>query len=698
MKKEDRKEAKNKRIAIIGSGPNAFGFLIGLLKKIEESPYHKAMAQSLSINIFEKSSIIGAGFPYDETMVDPEHLLNVKTKSPSVPDREDPSMANTESFLRWLSENKEKIEEKITQIFEDRLAKKFRQQFGKEYDRDSKYEGREQALCEHYDKLLESFKKRYLNFEHALAFHPRILYGLYQVVLFDELVQKLEKHGVKITKHPNTEVAGLDKDLNLKYVTEDDNKKVRIEKEEKFDKVIIASGRFYEEQKDAAPNYIQKPWPALILKERVESLIDEQIKKRKASGDEDKIIRIAIEGSRLSAIDVAKTIFQDGIFEETKTGKLVFKPYEREDGYKIQIDMVSRTGVLQAVESSVADAQRIKEFKITAEDVGALKPDENGKIHLWQIIKLVTQKLLTACEKLGVEAPKEVQETLGLITEQEKHQVFDYKELIGFLGKVSSTSGNPIDQLRQNLSDAKAEKLNFYQIFQEIFKPVDSLISYDKLPLHERIFYREFMQSRALTQLVRMPPQSAQELIALSEAGVLNFIRMGKDIQRSTADNGKVLFSSQEQQRSYDIAISSRGNPTDMRKNPSPLFHSMIENGIISSSDFQIGNQEQFEKFQASLIEAFGIAHVKAITEKIEHRADGHYCYQVGNLDLKERHPVDETGSIHNDIIILNKTSGIGTAIQDSIKAAEAMFLSLNHDIHPTSSKLVQQETKLEKS
>ncbi len=60
---------REKNIALIGSGPNGTGFVRGLVnnlkEKLQSGEITTEQLQQWHLHIFEKSTLIGPGFPYD---------------------------------------------------------------------------------------------------------------------------------------------------------------------------------------------------------------------------------------------------------------------------------------------------------------------------------------------------------------------------------------------------------------------------------------------------------------------------------------------------------------------------------------------------------------------------------------------------------------------------------------------------------
>jgi hypothetical protein len=388
------------KIALVGTGPAGLGFLKGFLEGgIENSKGEfeqkfatlaEEEAKNLEIHVFEKSLLMGAGLPYDESMTDPEHLLNIATNTSYINRFYQPK------FHEWAKENQDKIKEKFQRIYDQRLAEKI-----------EKFPNKKEELEEHYKKIWQNIEKRYLNLENGLNFHPRIIYGIYGMEIFENFIEKLREKGFNIVLHPDTEVTFLNDSLNLGFEQEGvETKSI------KFDQVVIASGKWQNPGRIESDRYLAEISPAEEMREKIEKMIAEE----KAKGN--KKIRIAVEGASLSAVDVVKTIFRDGVAteeeakqeleEESKSQrnkKLKFTSLNLDD-VEITVDVVSREGIFRGIRANygfLAKEDLPENCQLTQKKIDELSKDENGKIHLWQVVSLAISSIENSYRFFGEE-------------------------------------------------------------------------------------------------------------------------------------------------------------------------------------------------------------------------------------------------------------------------------------------------------
>lgn len=339
-----------KKFAIIGLGQAGLGGLLGFAELAESGQLSPADFEE--IHVFDEAAILGAGLPYNPSMTDPEHILNGEIGH---------FFPYTQEFTDWINSivtsgddkkiaNREKISNHFKKIFEDRLKEKFLKFFGVEYKEENRpqYQDVQKELCEDYDNIWQGFQRRYLNIgeedlKKMQEFYPRTLAGMFAIMKFEEAVQTLEHKGFKIVRHPKTTVTSVTKSADQKLVIEFNNEKLEVDNAAISESAIAKKRMIWQSDR-----YIESIWPIAGTKSKIAKIIAEEIAKRKEAGNENKEITIVIEGKRLSAVDVVKTIFQDGVLTQNQDGSLSFAPSQYND-YKVKVIMMSRSPTMHKV-------------------------------------------------------------------------------------------------------------------------------------------------------------------------------------------------------------------------------------------------------------------------------------------------------------------------------------------------------------
>jgi uncharacterized NAD(P)/FAD-binding protein YdhS len=584
-----------KEVAIVGSGSSVIGYLDALRKKLQTEKH-----QGLKITVFEKSQIAGSGLPYDKTMTSAEHLFNSQSVSTIVPivTLKGVDQVDRMAFFEWLKEGETKayLRKEFENIFFERFKKAYRNKFGS-FDEDgflgkniftADFEEsdfyKENAAKEGFVEMLQYHRTKFENYAKKIeadardthGFLPRIVYGFYSKVLFDYQVAKLRELGVEVEVRCGCEVA-LVKQVGEKILVQEKD----ADSAQVFDHCFVSTGLWQQEESPYKnPNYVHNIWPA----SHVEELIAGEIKKAKAEGRAS--ISIGILGASLSAYDMFRTCFKDGMVV---------------DGVAIHVDMCSRNGRFQRVKDSfnwlgdcltrhmpkalanVMNARGLeykegpaKDFyanlasnisNLMRQEMDKNLPQEN-QIHLYQVLAVFLEVLSAAYENNKDEAAALKINDLRLKLLENKD---NYKETISLFKSLE------IDQFEQLASDLKF--FDGDNIFLNIFNLFDTSAKYfDYLPDDEQLFFRKFAREFLGPTWAAMPPETAQDLLEKHKAGHLELRKLGRAGKLEVPDEGQMaIFDSQGAVVKYDIAINAASAKLKTQTT-STLYQSISEN------------------------------------------------------------------------------------------------------------------------
>ncbi len=528
-----------------------------------------------SLHIFDTSEIFGAGLPYDPTTTDIEHLFNITTGAPV--------LAN---FFAWIKENKDVIRSNIKQIWQARLEKKFFHRFGEQYDENKydQYQGEQKALCDHYNTIWQSFETRYLDLDKGEKFHPRILCGMHNAIIFEENLKYLEGLGIKVIRHPKTEVTSLEKLTDGKLKLGFDGSEDLVVSD-----CILATGTWPNKPRSQSNRYLSEIWPVQNLRKNIDKIIAEEIAQRAAEGNPNREIRIAIEGSSLSAIDVLKTIYQDGKFTTDESGNISFVASEQ-DGFTIKVDMVSRSGLMQKVKPKQNFIEQFRDPQTKRlrvpdgifvgqemiKDIAEAK-DQDGKIRLWQVMIMIARAVelgyktfdnadgnkkadaardalikvidcIAKDENATKNSPEAIKDFLDHLDGDAKTQMQAIKKFFGLeldganyeaiFKEISQAVfvGTPIDRLKSDLHDAEFGDVGGYLVWLNVYRQIDDLTLLPFLTEEEEIFRFQILDRLNASIINGMPIQSAKELVAVYESGAFDSIALGSDVKKLFID------------------------------------------------------------------------------------------------------------------------------------------------------------------
>lgn len=725
-------------IAIIGSGPSAQGFMRGLISKLNELKQTGQISEeeirNYHIDIFDLSRNIGYGGPYDPALTGAEHLFNGRTVSAF-------NLDSNDSFFQWLQDpaNQESINQKFNQIFCDRFEAKFALLFPHETYDPSLFNGKrvldvgfkdqpEYArlydrlgepfgnLCDHYIEDHKDIQARYLKYAGEAAkgaFLPRLAYGIFLKDLFDKTVQELKEivGEENVQLRPQTRVEGLDADSNL--IFEKDGERGG----HKYDIIGAGTGRWQRDYNKAdlksereAPLYKANAWPISEVEAEVMDVI------KRAKEENKPQVRIAIEGSSLTSIDMAKTLLHNcaaGRFEEASNGELTFIP-NPDLGVEVRVDLISRNGLMSLVRGNFAwlphqvgeyyvdaikqvaqekgiDFSRFDHVQFTQEDnqVNKTGPDHklmnhhllqeyakqsgDPQVKLSQIFECFCEIGAACYQQAGKDFVKRGQgENVELMLKKSDDMkraaqfVRDNKDnypaiIEGYMG----LRANLFTTLQSDLNDAVIGDIDGKSIFEIVNKHfVGSTMSLPLLP-EEQLLVKKY-DAIAMSLDAPMPPESARELLAMNKAGVLGSTRIGynksmvPDLREGTVAWGD---------NKYDYAVNCTGTRLNFDTTRDTLYQSLTakydipSDRIILTPEQYSAMRERAQNYQIDdLIGRF-------------RETDGYYVYNHGESGMAALHLTPKNPEANEPKIILSRDLvAVSYAAKSAQKAIEKVL------------------------
>jgi hypothetical protein len=187
-----------------------------------------------------------------------------------------------------LDANKTQVKDKFAKIHRQRLEEKFEERFGIKFPGTSEEE--QQELKYDYSDIQKSIEKRYLNFDEGVKYHPRILIGVRNILLFEDAVCEIKNLGVEVNEHPQTEVISLEKienhpssQVKIGYKNASDQLAIFAD----FSDIVMSTGR-WRLQDEPKSKYVSEVWPIEEFKVNLLKIIREEIVQRKESEGKDR--------------------------------------------------------------------------------------------------------------------------------------------------------------------------------------------------------------------------------------------------------------------------------------------------------------------------------------------------------------------------------------------------------------------------
>ena len=438
---------------------------------------------------------------------------------------------------------------------------------------------------------------------------PRLFFGSYLSAQFDILLEHAKEQKINTNLHFECEVEDIiDKpEFNETWVSIPNLEII------KFDTVVICTGHKWPMiHEGKVPGYFDAPYPPAKLNLHLNH-------------------EVAIRGSSLTAIDAIRTIARNnGTFIKIEDKNLIYEPFEHSLNFKII--MHSRNGMLPAVRFHLEDSHLSNDSLLSEEEIAAHIRQNDGFLSLDYVFekdfKAIFQdkdpEFYAKIREMKIEdfvtAMMELRERLDPFTLLEaeyeqaaksikRKETIYWKEMLGVL---SFAMNYPAKYL-------SAEDM---QRLQNTLIPLISIV------------------------IAYVPQSSCEELLALNNAGVLEIISVGDDIEVVPEyEKGGATYhysseAGQKQSTYYETFIDCVGQ-LHLSYAQFP-FKSMLANKTISAARIRFRSEEQ------------GRIALESGHKNVEQETDGTYYLNVSGIAINDSFQVlDQYGAYSERIYIM---------------------------------------------
>jgi uncharacterized NAD(P)/FAD-binding protein YdhS len=473
---------------IIGGGLTGTSMLCQFVEALQAGLLKKKRdLSSIEIHIIEKKQVFGPGFPHSDQNAMPFHLINMCARDMSI------LVSKPNDFQSWADRHHHPMTKRFSEVMETG---------GKRLSSD--------AECRHY---------------------PRPTMGEYLKARFRQAVSKAESMGIRVRLFPGHEVVNLWEKANSRVQIKVLNLESGREMALLANRVLLATGHWFVERNDQ--RYFASPWPAGFLQARI---------------PED--AKVAIIGTSLSAIDAVLTLTAKGIFSETASGELRYRPTEKSR----HLTLYSRKGLFPAVR-------------------GRRGPYKNRFLTPEKIQVLIHQKKELALEDIFALLSMDLKEAYG--------HPFPWKG-------VTDPERTPAERLQKHIHDARHGdgphgELIWQTVLQQVFPMVREL--YLALPRKERMRFGRDFSTLFFTHAAPMPMVNALKLKALMQSGILR-VRQLLESPSFKMKGGHFCFvykgpNSEKLTDTHPFLVDARGQSRFYNRNPQALATNLLKSGTV---------------------------------------------------------------------------------------------------------------------
>jgi uncharacterized NAD(P)/FAD-binding protein YdhS len=360
----------------------------------------------------------------------------------------------------------------------------------------------------------------------------RLKLGSYFEKEFEDIIEQI-RVTCEVTLHKNTDVTGITYHSGLEqfsvFTTRQQHSEIRTSK------LVVATGHTWEDNKlTRDDDIIPCPWP-------IENL---EVKSRGSFG---------VIGTGLTAIDTILHIaFSNGCFQRDYTGEL---RYRRSLNAKFSIYMMSRKGLLPGTRFYFEYHRISPNLYVTEDEAIAWVDLHDGQLPL----DLLFQEIFL--RNLADVAP----DLHGHVHQMSVEEFVDEMMIV-------KRSECEFEELQKNLGLSLLSLADRRSIaWRELFDDFCYMVSYysEFLTYADRIRFKQTIYP--LLQLIvgYLPTVTAERLLAMRKAGVLEIIRLGSSYKlRKSTSGWSVDTPNLAQQLSLDYIVDCRGQKDLERNKP----------------------------------------------------------------------------------------------------------------------------------
>jgi hypothetical protein len=335
---------------------------------------------------------------------------------------------------------------------------------------------------------------------------PRLLFGAYLAAQFDLLLVKAEDLGLATVVHYGSKVIDI--------IDSADEQTVKVEVEgngiKEFDFVIICTGHKWPEKYEGeVTGYFDSPYPPSKLRKKLNH-------------------PVAIKGSSLTAIDAIRTLSRsNGHYNTNSDGKMSYTPAP--DSPDFRVVMHSRSGLLPVIRFHLEEPLLSTDSLLTPEELAKNMAENDGFLSL----DFVFEKDFK--EQFIEKDPRFYQFIKALSVEEFVGKMMDMREKI-----------EPFKLFAREYQEAersidRQESIHWKEMLAVLSFAMNYPAKY--LSAEDRLRLQKVLMPLISIVIAFVPQSSAQELMALHDAGRLDIISVGDDSEVEAIRTGGVHYT-----------------------------------------------------------------------------------------------------------------------------------------------------------
>lgn len=443
---------------------------------------------------------------------------------------------------------------------------------------------------------------------------PRLLFGQYLEDQFRLLLKSGAEAGIKTRLHLDSPVT------DIVDFAESNQVGIQIEGKETelFDLAIICSGHNWPSGPEGSvKGYFSSPYPPSKLR----CVFNHPV---------------ALRGSSLTAIDAIRTLARaNGRFETGEDGKVVFHPAKESPGFRLNVH--SRNGLLPAIRFHLEDPLVSKTTMLTKKQIWEHIHANDGFLSLDYMFEKNFKENLKERDPDFYEHIKEM----------------DIETFVDAMMALRERL-DPIQLFRAEYAEAEKSLRRKESVhWKEMLVVLSYAMNYPAkyLSAEDMIRYQRTLAPLISIVIASAPQASCQELLALSDAGLLEVIEAGNDSAVEPRKEGGVVYtyrdeSGKECQQEYDTFVDCIGQPR-LSWDQLP-FPSLVREQIVSQAYIRFQSPKE------------GRRYLEEGEEPVVRYPSGEYYLKVPGLGINDYFQVLDQFGVPNQRIYMMAVPYIG--------------------------------------
>jgi uncharacterized NAD(P)/FAD-binding protein YdhS len=469
---------------------------------------------------------------------------------------------------------------------------------------------------------------------------PRLLFGEYLSAQFDKLRKSAKEEGIQTTIHFNTTV--------IDVVDDPENGKVSVVTDEEsfvFDEVVICTGHHWPKNTEGkVKGYFDSPYPPSKIRQRLN-------------------YPVAIKGSSLTSLDALRTLSRsNGHFSKNENGKLEYHVDEESQGFRIVMHSID--GLLPAIRIHLEDSHLSKDAVLTETEIEANKMINDGFVSLDYIFE---QKFKIPFRKKDPEFYERIKD---MTMEEFVEDMMSLRERL-----------DPFTLFKAEYAEAeKSIRRQQPVLWKEMLASLSFTMNYPAkfFSAEDMLRHRKVLLPLISIVIAFVPQSSAQEMLALHEAGVLTIVSVDRSSRVEPGEEEGIRYfyndeEGKEQEAQYKMFIDCVGQPPlSIQDIP---FKGLIEKGTISQARLQFRSNEAAEKL------------IEEGNKDVIKEQNGTYTLKVSGIMINDNFQVIDKYGAYNERVYVMAVPYIGGINPDysGLDFCEAASAKIIKTLVPTS-------------